>query len=61
MILQNEVEVPAELPETYLVSIHEAKFSGLVCIDVVKLRVGGLGEGGSFVDHKPPGEGTNLI
>ena len=52
---------PAKLPETNLVSIHEAKVTSLVWIDGVELHVGGLGEGGIFVAHKAPGEGTYLI
>ena len=61
MVLQNEVKVPAGIPETDIVSIHEAEVSGLIRIGGVELHVGGLGEGGRFVAHKQPGEGADLI
>ena len=56
MILQDEVEGSTELLEADLLSIDEAEVSGLVWVDGVNLRVGGLGEGGFFVAHKPPRE-----
>ena len=61
MILQNEVEGPTDLPETNLVSIHVAQVSGLIWIYGIKLHVIGLSEGGSFVAHKKPKEGADLI
>ena len=54
MVLQKEMKGPAKMPETNIVSIHEAEVTGLVRIDVVELHVGELGEGGRFVSHKPP-------
>ena len=41
--------------------IHKADVTGLVLIDGVDLHVGGIGEGGYFVAHKPPEEGMDLI
>ena len=61
MILQDELEGSAELSEADIVSIHEAEVCVLVRVDGVNLHVGGLGEGGRFVAHKPPGEGADLI
>ena len=61
MVLQNETKFPTELLETNLVSIRKAKVTGLVRINGVDLHVGGSGEVGNFVAHKPPGEGTDLI
>ena len=61
MILQNEVEGPTELLETDLVLFHEAYVSGLVRVNGVNIHVGGLGEVGHFVAHKPPVEGAELI
>ena len=61
MIIQSEVEGPTELLDVDLVLIHEAKVYGLVWINDIKLHVRGLGEGGCFVAHKLPGEGTDLI
>ena len=61
MIIQDEVEGSTELSEADLVSIHESEVSGLVRINGVNLHVGGFGEGGRFVAHKPPGEFTELV
>ena len=61
MALQNQMKVPTNLPETNIVSVHEAEVTGLVRIDVVELHIGGLVEGGHFVAHKPPREVTDLI
>ena len=52
---------PANMPEKNLVSIHKDEVTGLVRIDGVEPHVGGLGEGGRFVSHTKPGEGTDLI
>ena len=60
-VLQNEVKAPNKLPETNIVSIHEVEVTSLVQINSVELHVSGLGEGGIFVAHKPPGEGTDLV
>ena len=60
-ILQDEVEGSTELLEADLLLFHEAEVSGLVQVDGVDLHVGGLGEVGRFVAHKPPGEGADLI
>ena len=60
-ILQNEVEGSTDLSEADLVSIHDAEVSGLIRVDGINLHVRGLGEGGRFVAHKPPGEGADLI
>ena len=40
---------------------REARVTGLVWIDGVELHVGGIGEGGRYVAHKLPGEGTYLV
>ena len=61
MILQDIVECSTDLSEADLVSIHDSRVSGLVWVDGVNLRVGGLGEGGNCVALKPPREGADLI
>ena len=53
MILQDEMEGSTNMLEADLVSIQEAEVSVLVCVDGVNLHVGGLGEGGRFIAHKP--------
>ena len=55
MIIQNEGKGLTELPGTDIVWIHEAEVSGLIWIDAIELFISGLGEGGHFVAHKPPG------
>ena len=40
---------------TLFVSIREAEVNGFVRINGVDIHLGRLGEGGRFVDHKPPG------
>ena len=52
---------PDKMPETDLLLIHGADVTCLARIDGVKLHAGGLGEGGRFVAHKPPGEFTELV
>ena len=61
LILQDEAEGSNEILEADNISIYEAEVSGLVQVDGINLNVIGLGEGGSFVAHKPPREGANLI
>ena len=61
IILQNKVDLPTDILEAGLVLIHKAEVSGLIRIDDVNLRVGGLGEGGHSVAHKRPREGAYLI
>ena len=51
------MKFPADLPETDIVSIHEAEVSGLIRIGGVELHVGGLGEGGRFVVIQVDGGG----
>ena len=61
MILQYEVKVSTELSDLFLLSIHDAEYSGIVQVDGVNIHVVVLGEGGCFVAHKPPREGADLI
>ena len=55
------MKIPVKLPETNIVSIHEAEVTGLVRIDGVELHVGGCGEVGHLFSHKLTREGTDLI
>ena len=52
---------PTDVLKTNLVLIHETKVTGLVWINGIEFHVGVRGEGGHFIDHKPTGEGTDLI
>ena len=52
---------PTDVLKTNLVLIHETKVTGLVWINGIEFHVGVRGEGGRFIDHKPTGEGTDLI
>ena len=61
MIIQDKVGGSTELSKADLVLIHEAEVSGLIWVDSVNIHVGGLGEGGRLVSHKPPVEGMDLI
>ena len=60
-MIQNEVEGSTELSEADLVSIHEAKVSGLFWVDGINFHIGGHGEGGCFVAHKLTRKGADLI
>ena len=56
-----EVGGYTELSEADIVSIDKAEVYGLVWFNGINLHVGGLGEWGRFVAHKPPVEGAELI
>ena len=61
MILEDEIEDVAELPQSDLLLIDKANVSGYIGVDCIELHIRGDRTGGTVITHEPPQIVSNLL